>query len=366
MARSKAEVEADLAEAQDDLFKTQARLAKVEGVAYDREKEIKRLRRSLGNQAEAERALQQRLSTLDTIQAANLEVPEWITKPMPKPGEHHGTPVLMLSDLHLDEVVSVAEMDGLNSYNREIAEYRFERVIESTVEMMSTYVAGLTFDGIVVCLGGDIITGDIHDELAKTNESPVPGTIVHWIPILAAGIKRLADHFGRVHVPCVDGNHDRTYKFTPAKKRAESSNAWIIYNVLAMLLEDDDRVTFDISKSPEILFDVYDTRFLLTHGDAFRGGGGVGGIWPPMMRWLKSKLNVRHFDIALIGHWHQLIYGQGIFVNGSLKGYDEYAMSKSFGFERPQQMLFVVTPENGVTHRMNVFADSKREAPLWS
>lgn len=366
LQKALSEAEAARTEAEKALDRTTKRLGSIESTAYNRDLEIRRLRREVANVVTAKEGVERRLATIETIQARNLGVADWVARPLPGKGEHRGTPVLMLSDLHLDERVSVAEMDGLNSYNREIAEQRLERVIESTIEMMHTYVAGLTLDGIVVALNGDIITGDIHEELMKTNQAPVPATIVHWLPILAGALTRLADAFGRVQVFCTDGNHDRTTKKIQKKKRAETSNAWIVYNVLAMLLEDDERITIEVSKAPEIVFDIYDTTFLQTHGDAFKGGGGVGGIWPPMMRWLKSKQNVRKFDIALIGHWHQLIYGQGIFVNGSLKGYDEYAMSLGFGFERPQQMLFVVTPENGVTHRLNVFADSKRELTLWS
>jgi hypothetical protein len=49
-------------------------------------------------------------------------------------------------------------------------------------------------------------------------------------------------------------------------------------------------------------------------------------------------------------------------VNGSLKGYDEYAKDGGFGFERPQQALFFVTPEHGIVQRLPVFAE-KRSTP---
>jgi hypothetical protein len=34
-------------------------------------------------------------------------------------------------------------------------------------------------------------------------------------------------------------------------------------------------------------------------------------------------------------------------VNGSLKGYDEYAYVSNFGFETPRQAFWVTTPEHG-------------------
>lgn len=190
----------------------------------------------------------------------------------------------------------------------------------------------------------------------------MPASIVHWVPILAAALTRLADEFGHVFVPCVDGNHDRTQKKTPSKKRAESSFAWIIYNWLADTLSEDDRITFSITPAAEQIITVYDTAFLLSHGDSFRSQGGVGGLYPSLLKWLLRRKDYysqtgNRFDIALMGHWHQLLWGRDFVVNGSLKGYDEYARNAGFGFERPQQALFIVTPENGVVQRLPVFAD---------
>jgi hypothetical protein len=56
----------------------------------------------------------------------------------------------------------------------------------------------------------------------------------------------------------------------------------------------------------------------------------------------------------MCGHWHQYIHLSRLIVNGSLKGYDEYAYQNNFGFEEPQQALFVVHPRHGITYRMPV------------
>lgn len=304
---------------------------------------------------------QRLLARFSTIQAADMRAPAWVAR-KPSGRAHQARPVLMLSDLHLDEVVDKYEMDGVNEYDRDIAEARYARVIDSTVNLLKHYVAGVHLDGIVVPLIGDIITGAIHEELAVTNAAPVPASIVHWVPILASGLRHLADELGRVYVPVVDGNHDRTLQKMRYKQRAQSSYAWIIYNWLADTLRDDDRITFGISTSPEQLVDVYNTTLLLSHGDSFRSQGGVGGLYPSLLKWLLRRHSLytqtqRDFDYALIGHWHQALWGQDFFVNGSLKGYDEYAKGNGFGWERPRQQLFLVTPERGVTGRWTVDAE---------
>ncbi len=317
-------------------------------------KEIRELAAKLEN-AEA------LVSRFARVKPADMVVPPWLT-PKRTAGKHHATPVLMLSDLHLDEVVDLYEMDGMNEYGREIAERRLQRVIDFVVEFCDTYTAGLEFDGIVVMLLGDIITGVIHPELAQTNEALPTETIVYWVPILAAALTHLADRFGHVFVPTVDGNHDRTTYKIQHKQRAKSSYAWVLYNWLADTLRHDKRIQFSIAVAPEQIVPIYGTRFLLTHGDGFRSAGGVGGIYPSMLKFLHRKHELyartgKPWDVACMGHWHQYLTGPDFIVNGSLKGYDEYAKNSAFSFERPRQAFFLVTPERGITVQTPVYAD---------
>lgn len=341
--------------------KLEERLAKVQALATERENEIQRMRRSEGRAWERVETLEKILGRVAQLSPSEKQVPTWVA-PKRKTKAHMGTPVLVLSDFHLDEVVDRGEMDGMNEYNREIAEARLDRVVNFTVDYLRTYTAGVTFEGIVVPMLGDIIAGAIHEELAKTNESPMPATIVHWVPKIASALTYLADEFGRVFVPTVDGNHDRVGKHIQYKNRAEESFAWIVYHWLADSVKNDDRITFSISQSPEHLVTIHDTTFLLAHGDGTRGGQGIGGIWPPILRYVTKKQDSysairKSFDYALLGHWHQLVWGPNFIINGSMIGYNEYARGLALRYERPQQALFLVTPENGITTRAPIFCE---------
>lgn len=312
--------------------------------------------------------LRKMLDRIAEVRVADTLVPKWQTNTHAK-GKNRATGLLVLSDLHLDEVVDQFEMVGLNKYNREIAQQRLQKVIDSTVKVLREYVTGVTIDGIVVCLAGDIITGEIHDELARTNEVPVQASIAYWVPVLASALSHLADEFGQVSVHCIPGNHDRSYHKNPSKQRAESSHAWVIYNWLADSLRADERVQFVISTAAEQRFDIYETRFYMHHGDGFRSAGGVGGLYPSLLKWLLKTHQIYSimnddWQFAIMGHWHQLLWGSDFIVNGSLKGFDEYALSGKFGYEQAQQALMVVTPEHGITNRMNIFAQDG-EAEGW-
>lgn len=319
------------------------------------------LRRELDKLKSLRAADTQLLESIAAIHPQDTKIPKWMSaKPSRK--IHHATPVLMLSDLHLDEVVDLRDMHGMNEYNRGIAEARLGRTIDFAAEYLKQYTAGVHIDGLVITLLGDIVTGVIHDELARTNVAPVPETIAHWVPLLASAFQHLADSFEHVHIPCVDGNHDRTYAKIPMKQRATSSYAWIIYNWLADTLRADDRITFSISASSDQIIDIYTTKFLLQHGDGFRSAGGVGGIYPSLLKYLHRQRAMwaasrQHWDYCLMGHWHSLMWGQDFIINGSMKGYDEYARRSGFGFELARQALFIVTPERGITTQTAVYCD---------
>lgn len=324
--------------------------------------EIKRLRRALGSAETQLHKAESTLETLGQLHKSELVVPTWVSTTRGKKGKHVARPVLLLSDLHFDEVVDLDVMDGFNAYNRSIADDRLDRVVNGAVRYLRTYVSGVEYDGITLMLGGDIVTGTIHEELAETNEYPLPETVAYWTTRLASAIEYLADEFGRVHVPCVDGNHDRSGRRPKYKRRAMDSWAWTMYSMLAYIFRGDDRVDITVSESSELLVPVYDTRLLLVHGDGAKGGGGIGGIWPPISRYVHKKQSQyqsqgRPFDVAVMGHWHQLVQGSNFYVNGSLKGYDEYARGNAFPFERPQQLLLLVTPERGITLSTGIHAE---------
>lgn len=326
---------------------------------------LKQMSRELATTREYASALERELHAVRQIAELRSQTldrePDWLWTP-PERHTHHATLVTLLSDLHLDEVVQPAEVDNLNAYTRAIAELRLERFTHNVIMLARHYLAGIEYDGVVLMLGGDLVSGFIHEELSQTNEAPLPATIAHWTPQLAKVVRQLADEFGRVHVASVVGNHGRLTRKPRAKLRAFDNADWLIAQLVADRFTDDERVTFDIPDGTDALVQIYNTTFLLTHGDQATGGSGIGGIWPPIKRLEARKraryaANGRTFDWLVMGHWHQYVHAQGLIVNGTLKGYDEYAATNNFAPERAQQALWVVTPENGTTVAAPIFVD---------
>lgn len=310
--------------------------------------------------------LRRALDVVQRIETSDLQPPNWLL-PRDKKRTQAATLMVMLSDLHLDEVVLPEEVDGLNAYNRDIAEIRLRAWTVNTIKMARAHLSGLRYDGIVLLLGGDIFSGDIHEELQQTNEDTMIGSLLFWSEHIATAIGVLADEFKKVHIAAVAGNHGRTTRKPRAKLRAKTNYDWLLAKMLERHFANDKRVTFQVPESSDCLVSVYGHGHLLTHGDQAQGGSGIGGIFPGIMR-LRARKAQRYmavgwsFDTLWLGHWHQYLPSPSLVVNGSMKGYDEYAYINNFQHEQPQQALAVITSHRGIILQAPVFcADRERE-----
>ncbi len=293
------------------------------------------------------------------------DVPTWVIDP-PKAKHSPGVPTLFASDWHWGEVVDPEQINGVNKYNLRIAHSRAKRMVERTIDLLKNHMVNPNYPGIVFPLGGDMVSGDIHDELRESNELPTIPTVLNLLEVLCACVKSLADALGSVHVPCVTGNHGRNTLKTRAKGRVHTSYDWLLYCLLEREFKDDKRVTFQVSSGPDCSYSIYGHRYLLTHGDQFRGGDGMVGALGPILRGDHKKRSRNgqiglEFDTMLLGHWHQYCHLGRVIVNGSLKGYDEYANSGNFGFEVPKQALFITHPRHGITFALPVVLE---DAPI--
>ena len=289
--------------------------------------------------------------------------PEWTLRAVRGDGLP-GVPIAFWSDWHWGEVVGAGELGGVNEFNLEIAHRRARTLVEKTCYLLKRHVVNPRFPGIVVALGGDMLSGDIHDELTATNDQPMMPCLLDLYGVLRWAISRMADEFGNVFVPCVAGNHGRTTKRPRMKQRAHTNFDWLLYQFLARSFENDARIRFYVPDGPDALFQVFGHRYLLTHGDQFRGGDGIIGAIGPITRG-NSRKQARNsainmaYDTMILGHWHQYMPLHRTIVNGSLKGYDEYANQNNFGYEPPTQALWMTHPEHGITQHWPVYLEAR-------
>lgn len=301
---------------------------------------------------------------------ATPEPPNWILKPHGK--GLSGVPVTIWSDWHWGEVVNPAEVGGVNSFNRAIAKQRLKQLVASTIDLAFNHMTHPDYPGIVICLGGDMITGNIHEELRDTNEGYVQQTLLELQEELITALSLMADKFKRVFVPCVVGNHGRMTHKPRMKGRVFESYEWNLYCQLERHFKNDKRIQFLIPEETDAYFTVMGHRFLLTHGDTLgvKGGDGIIGCLGPIARGAfkvgRSESQIgRDFDTMLIGHWHTYVpRGDSIpvIVNGALKGYDEYArLGLRVSYTRPSQALWFVHEKYGITAQWQIYLDKLRK-----
>ena len=342
----------------------------VDGLADQQLEELRTLRienKRLQRNELTREAIRQEVFKLPGISP---EPPKWTWKTKDKTAI--GIPTLMLSDWHWGEVVKPSEILGANEFNLAIAHARAERVVEGAIRLTHDFLPGGQYDGIVVCLGGDMVTGDIHEELTATNDAPIMPTFVDLFSNMAGCINELLKKFGNVFVVCVTGNHGRNTKKIQSKERYATNFDWLLYQMLQKHFDGEKRVQFHVPDGPDAYFKIYNHKYMLTHGDQFRGGDGMIGPLGPLTRGRHKKASRdnsldHQWDTMIVGHFHTLMQLPHLIVNGSLKGLDEYAFQANFGYERPAQALWITHPRQGITFQMPVYADKpgEQESSPW-
>lgn len=275
------------------------------------------------------------------------------------------TPVLFTSDFQVGEVIREEDTRGYNAYNLDIFRKRYRRLIEATIGIVKRHHGDA--DHLVYLRGGDSISGSIHPELADTDEVAPPMQCVALLQEEIAGIKSLADAFGCVTVISIPGNHDRIGIKPRAKTYSDHSYETLIQFALESAFKDDARVTFVTDKSGDVLFQIHNTKFLLTHGDRIGTGGGDGFAGPslPIVRGAK-KVHAQYaregfnVDYVLGGHYHTPVFTDGVLFNGCLPGYSEYARARMrVAPSPPSQTLFFVHEEHGITAVRRIYVNGR-------
>ena len=324
---------------------------------------------TVAEQAEALKGLQKRVGLYEALNAAKLDPPTWLREKS-KGGVHRAIPSLVVTDWHRGEVVKPEQVDGLNKYNPTIADQRMKKAFEGCVRVCRDYIKGMNYEGIQLFLPGDMISGSIHDELNNTNAETVAESVLGMVEPLEAGIALLAKEFGKVHVSCVVGNHPRGTRKPVAKNRAQDNMDWLIYKLAERDLAGRSGVTVDVAEGADAYTTLYDTRFVLSHGDQFHGGSGISGILSPLLlgshrKTRRSAAAGKPYDVMVLGHFHQSLWfpSKGIIVGGCGVGYNEYAYVSNFEPEPPQCAMWLTTPR-GITISAPVFV-SDRVAEGW-
>lgn len=293
---------------------------------------------------------------VDRLHAADVRPASW-PKPRPPSKKNILTPILFTSDFQVGEVVRAAEIENINEYNSDIFAQRYQTMIEKTIMLAERNTGATGFNGIIYLRGGDAISGEIHEELAETNDLSAIPAVRLLQQQERAGIRRLKEKFGRVRVISIPGNHGRTTKKSHAKRYAERNFETMLSWWLASSFESDPNVTFWTPASGEAYFEADGWNFLLSHGDRMGSRGGQGFIGPAATigrghrqlqnNWARTG---RPVDLVLTGHLHTSLKLEMGYANGALAGYNEYARDLRAIPDAAKQWLLFAHPQEMISH----------------
>ena len=289
-----------------------------------------------------------------------------------------------LSDTHVGEQVYKEQMRGLNEYNFDIFNKRMYGWANQVLKHTAYRRQIAPIDELMVPMLGDMISGDIHDELARSNQMNNMEQMIRGASIIAQALMYLAPHFTKITVPCVVGNHGRMTRKPPMKDKFMDWD-YMLYQWVATFCKNQDNIEFHIPRSFMTTFKIHDKVVLIMHGDSISGAGSSGAITGAIAK-LRSVFQFRktlqreiedsmdddaaiEFDSVMIGHFHridEIDIGTGeLHICGTMKGPDEFALQRLHAATKPKQLVTYWHPQYGYIGRdiiyLNRYDNSKRK-----
>jgi hypothetical protein len=266
----------------------------------------------------------------------------------------------IFSDWHLEEQVKADTISGLNEYNLSIANKRIIKLFQEVARNYHLYKNVYKVNKLMIFLGGDFITGNIHEEnLENCLLSPIDA-IWEAYEKITSGIDFLLGNIDAdLVIPCVSGNHPRITKTIHYSTESGNSLEYFMYRSLAKHYQNNKRVHFIVSKGYHCYIDVFDKLIRFHHGHAIRYRGGVGGITIPVNKAIAQWNKARRADLDVFCHFHQLRFPGDFICNGSVIGYNAFALRIKADFEPPKQAFFLYDKNKGVTSFTPIFVNGK-------
>ncbi len=258
--------------------------------------------------------------------------------------ESEATAFIIASDWHIEEEVKSNTINGLNKYNLDIASKRGERFFINGMSLIKMLQKDVKINTVVLALLGDFISGNIHEELLETCQLQPIEAAIYVQNIIASGIEYMLKDktLNEIIIPCHSGNHGRITKNKHISTAEGNSIENFMYHSLSNYFKNEKRVKFIIAEGYHSYIDVYEYTIRLHHGDSMRYGGGVGGPTIPINKAIAQWDKIKQADLDVFGHFHQFMDGGKFIMNGSMIGYNAYALSIKASFEPPKQALFLI------------------------
>lgn len=277
-----------------------------------------------------------------------------------KPTVAEGCAIIQASDWHAEEAVEASTVEGVNRFDATVCQRRVERMAERIALLLGWCRELGRVDRAILHLGGDLVSGDIHQELRENRHCGVLEACrtvrklvrdVLLSPLLGSdGVKDLLI-IGSM------GNHGR---MTERKRYAtawQNHYEYALYGDLAEDLEPYKAARLVAHKSPRYMVDVYGFPLRFHHGDTVGYHGGIGGKVIPLKRAIARWNKKRPAYLDFIGHFHEFEPCWGYYIaNGALIGLTAYGDAHGF-YQEPTQTFSLLDSERGLVLATPIFLE---------
>ena len=253
------------------------------------------------------------------------------------------TAVAVLSDIHFAETVKSDDVNGKNEYNLSIARSRVEKFFVSVVKLIKIFKKESKIKTLILALLGDLMKGHLREESLENNSLSPIEEMLELEELLIRGIQYLLDNTTlKLVVPCHSGNHARdTIKIRPSTE-AVHSYEYVLYQHLARHFKGNKRIKFIIPTSYHSFIDAGGVILRLHHGHFMKFNGGIGGITISVNKAIAQWNKIQHADVDIFAHFHQFRNGGNFICNGSVIGFNPFAISIKADYEKPKQAFLLI------------------------
>lgn len=267
-----------------------------------------------------------------------------------KSSENEAVAVILASDFHVEERVRKETVNDRNEYNLSIASKRSDEFFINAVKLIKKEQQDVNINKVVLALLGDFISGNIHQELLANCSLPPIKAMIYAQNLIVSGILYILKNTDvDLIIPCHVGNHPRITQKVHISNEQGNSLEYYMYHVLADYFKDEKRITWIIAEGYHTYVKVFDWMIRFHHGHNIKYGQGIGGLFIPTYKAISQWNKVCWADYDCFGHLHTQRDGGNFISNGSLIGYNAFAVSIKGDYEPPRQQFFLIDSKRGKT-----------------
>jgi hypothetical protein len=303
-------------------------------------------------------------SELDAVISIGQKTPQvTIITPKVASGSSESVAVFVASDWHIEEQVDSGSVGYKNEFNLEIADFRIQKFFQGSFRLFDILRRDTTIKTIILALLGDFITNTIHPDFQETNNL-LPAEAIYLAECkIVSGIKFLLEQTPpdtEFLIVAHSGNHGRMTAKQRGSAEAGNSLEHYMYYHIRDFFKGEPRIKFQIAEGYHSFVRLFNEKYTMRfhHGHAMRFQGGVGGLYIPVLKAINQWNKAQWADLDVFGHFHTFTNAGNFISNGSLIGYNDFAVRIKAEYEKPQQAFLLISRKwNAKTMTSPVFLD---------